>query len=1015
MDFRMLGPFEVAVGDRLVALGGVKQRSLLVLLLMHRNEPVSTDRLVDELWGERPPETAQKTVQVYVSQLRKLLGEGRIETHGHGYALRVGDGELDLDRFEVLVERARQEGPRSAATSLREALSLFRGEPLQDLAYEPCAQAEIARMQELRLATLEERVDAELALGRHARLVPELGVLVQEQPLRERLRAQLMLALYRSGRQADALESYREGRALLDEQLGLEPGPQLRELEQRILQHDPSLAAPTAPLVERARRRRGLLLVVGGATLLLAAVVVAAVVELTGARSHPRPLGNEVAAIDSSSGRILSRTEAGTTPSNVVVGNGSVWVLDADDQTVSRIDQKTRRIVKTFSTGTTPTDLGVGEGTLWVGNAATVPQGTAGTAYTASVSRIDARSGLVTHTLELPGGATSVAAGYRVAGVSQLAVGTGAVWAIDPDLSVSRIDPATGKLVKRIPVRAAFGIAAGREGVWVVVDDGAAVSRIEPRTNSVTQTIKINSSGLAGIAVGAGSVWATDPFDGIVWRIEPGLKPITRTIPVGLGVSNIAFGAGAVWTANFIDGTVSRIDPRTNAVTRKTRFAGTPQGVAVGGGSAWVSVAGGTRRGDLPTSACAEVEAGGGAPDVLIASDLPLQGPRSGVPRTMAEAIRFVLRQHEFRAGRFVVGYQSCDDSTAQSGNFDPFKCASNAKAYGQAVQLVALIGTYNSDCAAVEIPIVNRGPGGALPMISPANTLPGLTRGGIGASRGEPQLYYPTGVRNFVRVVAPDDLQGAADAVLARRLGLTSVYVLSDGAYGVTLASAFTRAAQGLGVAIAGSGSWDPRATTYAALADRVARSGTRSVFLGGDGFLSGDKVVKALRARLGPRAVLIAGDGFLPIPEMLKATGPAAVGMYVSIAGVTSEKLGLAGRRFLHDFAATQPGGTIPSGTYVPEAAQAAEIVLQAIARSDGTRASVLRELRATRIEGGILGNFRFDANGDMTPSPVAIFRVTGGRGGEGLVSNFRGSVGDRVIYVPVSLLARGRATRR
>ena len=278
MEFRLLGPLEVVGPSGVVSLGGNRQRALLALLLLHRNEPVSTDRLVDQLWGERPPPTAQKTVQVYVSRLRSELGEGRIETRGHGYVLRLQPGELDLDRFSDLVERSEREDPEAASATLQEALSLYRGEPLADLAYEPWAQSEVARLEELRIGALERRLDADLDRGRHHQVIPELEALVREHPQRERLRGQLMLALYRSGRQGDALESYRQGRKLLDDQLGLEPGPELRELEQRILRQDPSLTAPAAPLGEQARRRRGLLLVVAGSALLLVAAAGAAAV-----------------------------------------------------------------------------------------------------------------------------------------------------------------------------------------------------------------------------------------------------------------------------------------------------------------------------------------------------------------------------------------------------------------------------------------------------------------------------------------------------------------------------------------------------------------------------------------------------------------------------------------------------------------------------------------------------------------------------------------------------------------
>jgi DNA-binding SARP family transcriptional activator len=247
MEFRILGPFEVADGERALELGGGRQRALLALLVLHAGEVLSTDRLVDELWPERAPDTAAKIVQVYVSQLRKTLGrEGVLVTRAPGYVVQLGEGALDLRRFEELVGDARHAEPVVKAAKLREALALWRGPALADFAYESFAQGEIARLEELRLGALEERIEADLVLGGAAELVPELERLVSSHPLRERPRAQLMLALYRAGRQADALETYREGRRLLDDELGLEPGDELQRLERAILVHDPALDAPAA-------------------------------------------------------------------------------------------------------------------------------------------------------------------------------------------------------------------------------------------------------------------------------------------------------------------------------------------------------------------------------------------------------------------------------------------------------------------------------------------------------------------------------------------------------------------------------------------------------------------------------------------------------------------------------------------------------------------------------------------------------------------------------------------------
>ena len=254
MDFRLLGPLEVVERDRPLALGGAKQRALLAVLLLHANDVVSTERIVDLLWGESPPSTVAKSVQTYVSRLRKELGTGRLLTRTPGYVLRVDPSELDLARFERLVAQARGTDPESAAQLLNEALALWRGPPLADLAYEPFAQAAVVRLEELRLAAVEQRFDAELAAGRHAEVAGALEAFVQEHPLRERLRGQLMLCLYRAGRQADALEAFRSARAVLVEELGIEPGRTLCQLHEAILSQDPRLDLPADAPVDRAPR-----------------------------------------------------------------------------------------------------------------------------------------------------------------------------------------------------------------------------------------------------------------------------------------------------------------------------------------------------------------------------------------------------------------------------------------------------------------------------------------------------------------------------------------------------------------------------------------------------------------------------------------------------------------------------------------------------------------------------------------------------------------------------------------
>jgi DNA-binding SARP family transcriptional activator len=243
VNFGILGPLEVRDGDAVVTPAGAGLRALLALLLLHANEAVSADRLLDALWPDGPPPSGAGALQVRISHLRKALGTaGRsVVTRPTGYSIELGRGELDVHRFEELVARADVAEPADAAALLREALGLWRGPALADVAYEEFAQSAIARLEELRLAALERRIEADLELGRHADLVGELDALVREHPLRERMRSQHMLALYRSGRQAEALGSFQEARATLVDELGIEPGPVLRQLELAILRHDPSL------------------------------------------------------------------------------------------------------------------------------------------------------------------------------------------------------------------------------------------------------------------------------------------------------------------------------------------------------------------------------------------------------------------------------------------------------------------------------------------------------------------------------------------------------------------------------------------------------------------------------------------------------------------------------------------------------------------------------------------------------------------------------------------------------
>lgn len=293
LEFRLLGPVEVVADGRPSSLPAAKPRALLAALLLSSNRVVSVDRLIEDLWGDEPPETATKALQGYVSQLRKVLGADRLLTKPPGYSIRVEEGELDLERFERLAREGREllagGDSKAAAKRLAEALELWRGAPLAEFS-EPFARNAGARLEDSRLATLEERIEADLALGRHARLISELEELVAREPLKERPRAQLMLALYRSGRQADALELYRRTRETLSGELGIEPSLELQELERRMLQHDPTLERARTPAREvgdggpTRLARRPQVLVLAALVLAVVAAVIAAIA-LTGGSS----------------------------------------------------------------------------------------------------------------------------------------------------------------------------------------------------------------------------------------------------------------------------------------------------------------------------------------------------------------------------------------------------------------------------------------------------------------------------------------------------------------------------------------------------------------------------------------------------------------------------------------------------------------------------------------------------------------------------------------------------------
>jgi len=393
----------------------------------------------------------------------------------------------------------------------------------------------------------------------------------------------------------------------------------------------------------------------------------------------------------------------------------------------------------------------------------------------------------------------------------------------------------------------------------------------------------------------------------------------------------------------------------------------------------------------LPASSCSAIQNGGG--QVLVASDLPLQGSGRTQTIQMTHAIKFIFTQHHWKAGKYSVAYQSCDDSTAQAGKWDSGKCSANANAYAQDSSVGAVIGTFNSGCAEIEIPILNRAPNGPIMMISPANTYVGLTHSGPGTVAGEPGKYYPTGKRNYARVVAADDYQGAADALLAKSLGVKKVFILNDKeAYGLGVATNFRNAATRLGIKVVGFTAWDGKASSYEALAVKIHASGAQGVFAGGLICENGGKLIKDIRAG-NPTIKIMLPDGFTPVSATVQQAGAAANGATVSVAGLPNSQLKGTGKKFVAQFGKSEHSTVDPYSVY---AGQAALVVLQAIAQSNGTRASIAQQLFKVHLKNSILGTVSFNANGDVTSNPVTVYRVVKGQ-----------STTFKVIVPPASLV--------
>ena len=594
VEFRILGPLELSADGRVVPLGSPKQRALLALLLVHANETLSRDRLIEELWGDTAPETVESAFHVYLSRLRRLLDAadagGLLARQPHGYTLRVRPEQLDASRFETLVTEgsaALAAGQAEvAADRFRQAFALWRGPPLADLQSERFAVTAAARLDEERLAALEQRIEADLGLARHRELVAELEPLVAEHPYRERLRAQLMLALYRSGRQAEALRAYQEARRTFADELGLEPGPELKELEQSILRQDPALrlneaaavplrredepAEATDATVRTSPRRDTTRRVWAVAAVIVALAAALSVVLATrGGKAHATALAaNSVGLIDAHGNRIRDQVAVDNAPTSVAYRDASLWVTNAYAGTVSRVDPE-KGSVQTIPVGNSPNGVAVDAHGVWVANH-----------DDGNVSWINPESNTEVKKIQVGNGPTAVAVGY------------GAVWVTNSDdRTVSRIDSATGDVI-RDPIRTnavGRGIVVGAGAVWVTDESTGRVVEVDPRTNTVTAKPAVGG-GPAGIVYGDGALWIADELDGTVVRVDPTTLAVRRAIPVAGSPSALAFGDGGLWVSAEFGRRVVRIDPGTGNPTAAIGVGNRPKGLVATPGGVWVAV-----------------------------------------------------------------------------------------------------------------------------------------------------------------------------------------------------------------------------------------------------------------------------------------------------------------------------------------------------------------------------------------------------------------------------------------
>jgi YVTN family beta-propeller protein len=603
--FKVLGPIEVAENGTALPLGGPRQRSVLADLVLHAGQMVPMTQLTDDIWGESPPESAVHTVETYVSRLRQVLSAAGpaapLLTRPTGYILDVSPDHVDLWQFRDLAVKGGAALDRGDATSavrlVTSALALWRGAALADIRQAAFAPAAAERLDGERLTALEKLVEARLRLGQHRELVPELEALVADCPYREGFHAQLMLALYRSGRQAEALDAFRRARLHLVGELGVEPGRELRALQEAILRQEAKLepdgegAAVTAlaaavryarpepdgrPLAAPASGAMGWWAGRGRAWRLapLAAILVVAAVALPAALTAGSAVQGKTVADSLSeltaagSGLARSVTLPGS-PDAAVAADGSVWVASSAENTVYRVNPATAAVVQTISVGSGPSAIAATGADIWVVD-------TLG----GTVSRINATVDQVVQTVPV---------GTEPVGI---AAGGGAVWVTDAAGSALwALDPVSGQPTHRFPLASApSGVAFGDGAVWVTSPADDSVVRIDPRTGRPGHPIRVGA-GPTAVVAGLGSVWVANGLDSTVSRIDPADQAVTATIPAGDGVDALTIAERSVWAADRLASSLTRINAGTGQPAPEIPLGGSPVALAAAGGNVWVAAA----------------------------------------------------------------------------------------------------------------------------------------------------------------------------------------------------------------------------------------------------------------------------------------------------------------------------------------------------------------------------------------------------------------------------------------